>query len=291
MQDSQLAEMLTLSRWDQLDSSAQEEAAYAVASRLPEPFRFDGLVTHELGQQRHRLAFFTWNEARFALIPGGPATLGYAPGSFFPTEAHMQSWEGTCREYPDLALEFPTLESYLEHKLSPLRQVTLQHFLLEVEATGGARIIYKDGQRIHNRLTSVTHPQVQERITQEGFRFPTSDEWEYACAAGARTLWRWGDNCPMIDVPLPHDQKPVEWNLHLRPNAFGLLIGDDPADIEFTAEPGVFRGGDSGTALHVGPGRFVEWLLLASSFEIKWRVPKPEVSYWFRIRRAYSIFQ
>src|SRR5690348_10065760 len=99
MRDTQLAEMLTLSRWDQLDSSAQEEAAHAVASRLPEPFRFDSLEHHELGQQRHRIAFFTWNEARFALIPGGPATLGYAPNSFSPTEAHLQSWEETRSEF------------------------------------------------------------------------------------------------------------------------------------------------------------------------------------------------
>jgi hypothetical protein len=86
--------MLTLSRWDHLSSSDQEEAAYAVASRLPEPFRFDGLETHQLGQQRHRVAFFTWNKARFALIPGGLATLGHAPGSFIPTEAHLQSLGG-----------------------------------------------------------------------------------------------------------------------------------------------------------------------------------------------------
>lgn len=206
MRDTQLAEMLTLSRWDQLDSLVQEEAAYAVAARLPEPFRFDGLETHELGQQCHRVAFFTRNEARFALIPGGPATLGYAPGSFFPTEAHLQSWEEFRSEWSEIVPE-STLESYLEHELTPLRQVTLQPFLLEAEATGGARLIYKNGQRIHTKLTSVTYPQVQERIAQEGFRFPTSDEWEYACATGARTLWRWGDDCPMINIPRPYPKQ------------------------------------------------------------------------------------
>jgi hypothetical protein len=291
MRETQLAEMLTLSRWDQLDPSAQAEAAYAVASRLPQPFRFDGLETHELGQQRHRVAFFTWNEARFALIPGGPATLGYAPGSFFPNEAQLQSWEETRDNHPKIALEFPTIESYLEYALTPLRQVTLQPFLPEVEATGDIRRIYKDGQlTLKNKPIRVTHPQVQERIAQEGFRFPTSDEWEYACAAGARTLWRWGDDCPMIVVPRPHP-KPIEWDLHLRPNAFGLLIGDKPSDVEFTAELGVLRGGDGGTRESVGAGRFVEWLALASAFEIKLRGPDPDRSYWYRIRRAYSIFQ
>jgi len=289
MRDAQLKELLTLSRWDQLDPSEQDEAAYAAAARLPEPFRFDGLETHELGPQRHRVAFFTWNDARFALIPGGPATLGYDPGSFFPTEAHLQSWEETHREYPDIAEECPTLESLLEEDLTPLRQVTFQPFLLEVAATGGSRLIYKDGEPVGHQRIKGTHQQTQKRITQEGLRFPTSDEWEYACAAGARTLWRWGDDCPMIDIPRPYP-KPVEWDLHLRPNAFGLLIGDHPSDHEFTAEPGVFRGGSS-TTMSVGPGRFVEWLTLASSFEVRQRVPHPDMAYWYRIRRAYSIFQ
>lgn len=288
MRDTQLAEMLTLSCWDQLDSSAQEEAAYGIAARLPEPFRFDGLETHEPGQQRHRVAFFTWNEARFALIPGGPATLGYASGSFFPTEAHLQSWEEFRSEWSEIVPE-STIESYLEHKLTPLRQVTLQPFLLEAEATGGSRWVYENGQLAHTKPTYVTYSQVKERIAQEGFRFPTSDEWEYACAAGARTLWRWGDNCPMIPIPRSYP-KPIEWDIHLRTNAFGLLIGDNPSDHEFTAEVGVFRGGSS-TTLSVMPGRFVEWLTLASSFEVKHRVPDPDRAYWYRIRRAYSIFQ
>src|SRR5262249_32676192 len=104
---------------------------------------------------------------------------------------------------------------------------------------------------------------------QNRYRFPTPDEWEYACAAGARTLWRWGDVCP----PIPLHTRimrtraiPLQWDLHLRPNAFGLRIGDDSYCIEFTTEPGVLCGGDGGTALHSGAGHFVAWLTLASSY-------------------------
>ena len=135
MRDTLLGEMLTLSRWDQLDLSAQEEVSHAVAARLPELFRFDGLEEHELGQQRHRVAFFTWNEARFALIPGGPATLGYEPGSFRPTAAQRASWEDTCHAYPEILLKSPTLVQYLENRLTPLRQVTFRPLLLETVAT------------------------------------------------------------------------------------------------------------------------------------------------------------
>lgn len=293
MHDAQLKEMLTLSRWDQLAPSAQEEAAYAVASRLPEPFRFDGLETHELGQQRHRVAFFTWNEARFALIPGGLATLGYDPGKpFIPTEADRDSWEEECREFPSLAEKYPNVEGYVEKILTPLRQVTFQPFLLETVATdlipppktehGGYRVYTFPSPK-------VSYPQTREYIAQEGFRFPTSDEWEYACAAGARTLWRWGDECPTVRLHPKNTQ--LQWDLHLRPNAFGLLIAADPYNIELTDEMGVFRGGDGGTTLHAGGGRVAGWLILASSYwGIRQRVPKPEM-YTAFLRRAYSIFQ
>jgi hypothetical protein len=70
-----------------------------------------------------------------------------------------------------------------------------------------------------------------------------------------------------------------------------VLIDDNPSDFELTAELNIFRGGDSGTTSSVGTGRFLEWLELATSSWATFPVPHPESAYWFRIRRAYSIFQ
>jgi hypothetical protein len=286
MSNQELEDLLTLGRWDQVRSAEQAEVAAAVAARLSGPFRFTGLEDYELGQQRHRVACFTWNEARFALIPGGPATLGYAPGSFRATEVQQQSWEETCRTNPKIAQEFPRLDSYLEYRLTPLRQVTLQPFLLQVEAEE-VELRLERGRRRHPALTiPLTAAQIQAYIAKDGCRLPTSDEWEYACAAGARTLWRWGDEIPMILVPSRKNLP--DWDLHLRPNAFGLLMGDHPSHWEFTAEEGVLRGGDGGTASNAGPGRLMEWLILASSY---WKPlnPRLRVPRVF-IRRAYSLF-
>ncbi|HLV97303.1 MAG TPA: hypothetical protein VKT82_01380 [Ktedonobacterales bacterium] len=159
--------------------------------RLYENVSFQQAESYPAGGDTLAHSTPTWNEARFALIPGGPATLGYAPGSFHPSEAHQHSWEETCRAFPTLAHEYPTLEDYLVWHLTPLRQVTFEPFLLEMVATELAPPAIENGRRIY-RNQIVSYPETEKRIVQEGWRLPTSDEWEYACAVGARTLWRWG---------------------------------------------------------------------------------------------------
>ena len=47
-----------------------------------------------------------------------------------------------------------------------------------------------------SEVRDVTHADTVSELSAEGFRLPTSDEWEYACAAGSRTLFRWGAHCP-----------------------------------------------------------------------------------------------
>ena len=50
----------------------------------------------------------------------------------------------------------------------------------------------------------MTQSEARAELQAEGFRLPTSDEWEYVCAACARTLFRWGDHCPAGSLqPLP----------------------------------------------------------------------------------------
>jgi hypothetical protein len=47
-----------------------------------------------------------------------------------------------------------------------------------------------------------------------GLRLLTSDEWEYVCGAGSRTLFRWGDFCPGDCYPgdcYPTDDR-SDWN-------------------------------------------------------------------------------
>lgn len=49
--------------------------------------------------------------------------------------------------------------------------------------------------------------------------FPTSNEWEYACAAGSRSLFRRGNDTPNFPIPRPDTQESRVWGKHLQQNA------------------------------------------------------------------------
>ncbi len=248
-------ELLDLARWDALGDGEREAAGRALARELPAPFAFTGIEAHELGEQQHRVATFDWHGAKFVLIPGGEVTLGYdRDRPFVPTAAQWEDWEGTREEYG------VGLDEYLDYSLTPLRTVTIAPFLVEAVATDCRRL---PGEDYLDRWTPLR--EVARRIAADGFRLPTSDEWEHACAAGARTLFRWGDDCPTDHYPAG-DGREHAWDLHRRPNAFGLRIGGDPYKWEYCAEPAVVRGGDGGGTICGGAGFLAGWLTLASAF-------------------------
>jgi hypothetical protein len=277
----------TLDEWDQLDGAEQEEIARRLATWLPSPFRYVEVKRYALGSQEHSVAFFDWTGALFALIPGGEVTLGYDPSQpFIPDSVQLRSW----REFADrwLGEQDHDLQAYLVTFLTPIRQVTMQPFLLEVTSRALDAEYNLRGPTPSLLEDAPTFATADALVRSEGFRLPTSDEWEYACAAGSRTLWRWGDWYPPIDMPSPDDEQP-RWTKHLQPNAFGLTIARWPYDWEFCATVGRMRGGDGGTALHGGAGHFIEWLTLVSALEVRWSEDPTAKVYGAYVRRALTI--
>lgn len=288
--------VLLLDQWDQLNMTECEDVAHELGKHLSGPFRFHKVSTYILGQQKHTVALFEWNgppegydHSFFVLIPGGKATLGYDRAHpFLPNQMQQESWNQHTEQ-----MVGKTLDNYLDLVMTPIRQVTIEPFLLEVLAhplapppTFNETLGPKGGWERHP--TPIFPEKIIERISRWGFRFPTSDEWEYACAAGSRSLFRWGNDTP--DYPIPRIGTPEchQWDKHLQQNAFGLFIARNPYHWEFCKEQEMMRGGDGGNAWQAGAGTFVTWLTLASAFFQKVEQKERPV-YGVYLRRAFSL--
>lgn len=281
---------LELQRWNSLCESDRLSLAEDLAKELPDGFRFIGIRPYSLGNQQNSIASFEYQSSIFSLILGTEVTLGYG-GRFEPNPEQYESWLETVE--CELPLE-EDLDEYIIGHTTALRTCKIKPMLIEVNSheIGLERIfhrepviqeiiakypeseavsLHKQYRVIRNndssidafRVVAKTHQQVAEEMISQGFRLPTSDEWEYVCGSGSCTLFRWGDDCPCDCYAI--DDK-CDWIFHRVPNAFGLHIAENPYNLEIVAEPQILRGGDGGSTICGGWGYFACWLPLATAF-------------------------
>jgi hypothetical protein len=223
---------LSLERWEGSTPAEREATARRLAGQLPAGFAFDSVRPYRLGEQEHQVALYQQEAATFALLPGGPATLGYAADRLWePNPEEQESWQGTAEEY---GIDKTIHQFVAEVTLRP-RQAAFAPFLIETAAVelgwepigadepevkailrehGAHRQVTmtcegvstrvrkgEDGSILAERSLARTHAELAAQLRATGFRFPTSDEWEYACGGGAPTLFRWGDHVPCDRYP------------------------------------------------------------------------------------------
>ncbi|MGW9025762.1 hypothetical protein ACWGQ5_16445 [Streptomyces sp. NPDC055722] len=230
---------LSLDQWRSFDLPAARYVAEEVADLV------DGRVTavetvEHLGAPLHRVRIER-NAQEFALIPGGAVTLGFDLDAWPPTPQQTADYQESLEQGFGYG---PDLRAHLAQVLSRRRTVTLATVLMALEDE------------------TLTEPpaDMPAALAARGLRMPTSDEWEHACGAGADTLFRWGDTCPMDRIPYGDRTGP-----HAQPNAFGLRIAYDTYSTELTSDVTAVHGGDGGESVCGGYGTLLAWLPLATA--------------------------
>lgn len=230
---------LSLDRWRSFELPAARRIAQEAADLVEGRVTVVDTIEH-LGAPLHRVRIER-NAQEFALVPGGTVTLGF----------DLDAWQPTPEQAADYAESLdqgygygPDLRAHLTRMLSPLRHVTLATVLMAVESE------------------SLAGPpaDVPAALAARGLRMPSSDEWEHACGAGAGTLFRWGDDCPLDRIPYEDRVGPQN-----QPSAFGLRIAHDTYSAELTSDDTAVHGGDGGESVCGGYGALLAWLPLATA--------------------------
>lgn len=231
---------LTLDQWRSFDSPAVHRFAREAADRVGGRVSLVDAVDH-LGGPLHRV-LVERDGREFALIPGGTHRLGFDLDAWEPTPEQTADYdEGLAEGYGC----GPDVKAHLAEFMSPPRTVTLGAVLMAVE----------------NEALTAPPADLPALLAARGLRMPSADEWEHACGAGARTLFRWGATCP-LDEP-PYGNGPG--TARCEPNAFGLRIAYDSYAAELSGDPGAVHGGDGGESVCGGYGNLWAWLTLASA--------------------------
>ncbi|MFF8595047.1 hypothetical protein ACF061_27075 [Streptomyces sp. NPDC015220] len=230
---------LSLDQWRSFDPPTARRVAQEAAGLVGGRVTGVESVDH-LGAALHRVRIERDGQ-EFALIPGGRVSLGFDPVAWQPTPEQEADYAHSVEQGFGLG---PDLRAHLTQMLSPRRSVLLATVLMAVEAE------------------ELTEPPagMPAALADRGLRMPSPDEWEHACGAGADTLFRWGDDCPLDRVPCVDTTGP-----HNLTSAFGLRIAHDIYSVELSSDTGAVHGGDGGESVCGGYGRLLAWLPLATA--------------------------
>lgn len=291
--------------WNDLSSEIKQQRMIELEAALPKGFEFVRTEIFERFGQSSETGIFLYGGAEFLFVPGDDAVLG-RDGDSIDAE-----WLEMFGRSFDMSPE--EAKTALGSQMSPVREAAVRPMLVErafssagwfdydpskldpeedddlieelerfrqmpqqsLEIYQYARMERENGEtRLQLFDDSETYEEWREELIREPFDLPTEDEWEYIYAAGARTLFPWGDRIePSMRLKYfsggedSSEDGPTLYDLE-QPNVFGLRFPGDPYRKELVVTPSGVRGkgGDGGSSLHGGLGRELGYLPVAAAF-------------------------
>lgn len=256
-------------------------------------------------------AVYEYQGSEFVFVPGAEVTLGWNEFAQGMDEAARSEIQEMMDEY---GIE-DSIEEFLRSCTSAVRQVTVGPMLVErrqqeigweavelddpriaqnreyqeevrklqpgksIEFVGHARFVRGEHDIFAAVYHDMTYTQLKKQLAADGFSLPTSDEWEYLCGGGCRTLFPWGDSFP-DDIHVRYFESEAQKNTPYtleQPNFFGLVIGFNPYRREVVDEDQkTFKGGDGGCNTCGGLGRIMAYLPCAPCFTTMYEEDEPD---------------
>ncbi|OWR29970.1 hypothetical protein CDO73_12900 [Saccharibacillus sp. O23] len=290
--------------WNDLSSEVKQQRMSELEATLPKGFEFVRTETFERFGQSSETGVFLYGGAEFLFVPGDEAGLGWDGESMDAERLEMFG--------RSFGMSPEETKTALRSQMSPVREVSIRPMLVErafssagwfdydpskldpeedddlleelehfrqmpqqsLEIYQFARMERVEGEiRLQLFDDSETYEEWREDLIADPFDLPTEDEWEYVYAAGARTLFPWGDRIePSMRLKYfsgttSSQDGPIVYDLE-QPNVFGLRFSGDPYRKELVVTPSGVRGkgGDGGASLHGGLGRELGYLPVATAF-------------------------